>query len=106
MWERPDDSDQRDLAVMFNAATVLTLLIGVICLYIGLMAIGLVADRVLIDDQVMRSATGKPATLGQHLSVVWLVASFATVAGAVGTGFESDEAVRKAAYGYRQRERH
>ena len=106
MWERPDDEDQRELTAMFNAATALTLLIGVVCLYIGLMVIGLVADRVLIEDEVMRSATGRPATLGQHMSVVWLVASIATVAGAVGTGFESDEAVRQAAYGYRQRERH
>ena len=38
-------------------ATVVTLLIGVM-IYIGLMAIGFVVDRVIIDDQVMRSATG------------------------------------------------
>jgi hypothetical protein len=105
MWERPYDEDQRDLAAMFNAATVLTLLIGVLLLYTGLLAIGFVADRVVLDNAVMSSTTGEPATLGQHLSVVWLAASIATVAGAVGTGFESDDAVRQAAYGYRQRER-
>jgi hypothetical protein len=67
--------------------------------------IGFVGDRVVVDDAVMRSVAGVPATLGLHLKVVWLVASIATVAGAVGTGFESDDAVRQAAYGYRQRER-
>jgi hypothetical protein len=105
MWERPDGEDQRDLAVMFNAATALTLLIGVLLLYVGLLAIGFVGDRLVVDNGVMSSATGEPSTLGQHLRVVWLVASIATVAGAVGTGFESDDAVRQAAYGYRHRER-
>ena len=105
MWERPDDEHQRDLAVLFNVATVSTLLIGVVLLYVGLLVIGFAVDRVVVDSTVMASATGSEATLGQHLRVVWLVASFATVAGAVGTGFESDDAVRLAAYGHRQRER-
>jgi hypothetical protein len=105
MWERPDDEHQRDLAVLFNVATVSTLLIGVVLLYVGLLVIGLAVDRVVVDSTVMASATGAEATFGQHLRVVWLVASFATVAGAVGTGFESDDAVRLAAYGHRQRER-
>jgi hypothetical protein len=105
MWERPEDEDERDLVVLFNVATMATVLIGVVLLYPGLLAIGFLADRVVVDSAVMSSATGSPATLGQHLRVVWLVASFATVAGAVGTGFESDEAVRLAAYGQRQRDR-
>lgn len=105
MWERHRDEDDQDLAVLFNVATVVTVLIGVVLLYPGLLAIGFLADRVVVDSDVMSSATGSPATLGQHLRVVWLVASFATVAGAVGTGFESDEAVRLAAYGQRQRAR-
>lgn len=105
MWERPDDKGEQDLAGLFNVATVVTLLIGVLLLYVGLLVIGFVGDRIVVDDAVMRSATGSPATLGQHISVVWLVAAIATVAGAVGTGFESDDAVRQAAYGFRQRER-
>jgi hypothetical protein len=105
MWERPDDEVQRDLTALFNGATALTLLIGVIFLFVGLLVIGFVADLVLIDTAVLTAKTGGRATLGDHLRVVWLGATIATVAGAVGTGFESDEAVRQAAYGYRQHER-
>ena len=105
MWERPDDEDQREPAGLFNAATVVTLLIGVMLLYVGLLAIGFVGDRIVVDEDVLSMSTGGPATLGEHLRIVWLAASIATVAGAVGTGFESDDAVRQAAYGYRHRER-
>jgi hypothetical protein len=105
MWERRDDDDERELVALFNAATVLTLLIGVLLLYAGLLAIGFVADRVIVDGDVMRSITGRPSLLAQHIRLVWLAATIATVAGAVGTGFESDDAVRQAAYGYRQHER-
>jgi hypothetical protein len=105
MWERPEDEDQREFAALFNVATVVTLLIGVMLLYVGLLVIGFVGDRIVVDNGVLSASTGGPATLGDHLRIVWLAASIATVAGAVGTGFESDDAVRQAAYGYRQRQR-
>lgn len=105
MWERPETSREREVVRLFNAATVVTLVIGVVFLYAGLLAIGFAADRVLLDSGIMSTVTNHPATYADHLAVVWLSASVATVAGAVGTGFESDEAVRQAAYGYRQRER-
>lgn len=105
MWERPTEPSERERAAQFNAATVTTLLIGVLFLYAGLVAVGLLADRVVLVDGVMESETSEKVTLATHLAVVWLSSSIATVAGALGTGFESDEAVRQAAYGFRQRER-
>jgi hypothetical protein len=105
MWERPVEPSERKRAAQFNAATVATLVIGVLFLYSGLLVMGLVADRVLLDNGVIESATNKESTFAQHIAVVWLASSIATVAGAVGTGFESRDAVRQAAYGFRQRER-
>jgi hypothetical protein len=105
MWERPEDPEDRELAVLYNATTAITVAIGVGCLYGGLFVLGIVADRIFVEDGILRETLGRPVTWWDHLTVVWMASSMATVAGALGTGFQSDEAVRKAAYGFRQRER-
>jgi uncharacterized membrane protein len=101
LWERAVTPQARQQAVLFNVATLLTLLLGVTCLYVALFVLALAGAGLALDDSVLSNALGHPATFGDYVKVACLAASLATVAGALGAGLESDAAVREAAYGYR-----
>ena len=51
------------------------------------------------------AATGHDATVRDYLVLAWLVASAATVGGALGSGLESEESIRAATYSRREQER-
>lgn len=92
-------------AALFNTATVVSLGVGVAIMYAGLFLLVLVGARLVLADPVVGSALGHPPTLRTYVDLAWLVTSVSTVAGALGSGFESEQSVREAAYGYRQRQR-
>jgi hypothetical protein len=102
LWTQPGHSK---LARLYNVSTVLTLLIGVLCMYVGVFAVVLAASTFTMDPGYFQSEIGRPLRVGDYLTVTWLASSLAIVAGALGSGFESEEAVREAAYSYRERER-
>ena len=54
---------------------------------------------------VMGDSLGTSLGYGDLLVLTWFVASAATLGGALGTGLESDEAIRAAAYSKREEER-
>ncbi len=49
----------------------------------------------------MEKTLGHSVGLGSYLTIAWVAASLATVAGALGSGVETDDSVREALYGYR-----
>jgi len=59
----------------------------------------------LVDSAVLGRTLGHPASWGDYLDVSWFIASLATVGGALGSGAEDADTVRRAAYGARQRAR-
>ena len=102
LWDRADDRDARAKAVLYNAATAITIVIGVTCMYVLLYLAGLLAALALIDPGYFSSELHQPASFGAYLKLVWLASSVGIVAGALGSSLESEEAVRDATYGRRE----
>jgi hypothetical protein len=105
LWERPEDAQTKQLARLYNTATAVTLLLGVICFYFALLALLTVVSVVVYDPQVLHTTLRHDPTWADRLGIVWLAGSAAMIGGALGSGLEHDDVVRQAAYGERQRRR-
>src|SRR3954471_8151763 len=101
LWERGGDGLRREQAVLFNAATTITVVLGLLVLYAALFAIALAGAWVMLANGPLAKTLGHPPHPSDYLRLAWLVSSLSMVGGALGGGLESDETVRQAAYGYR-----
>ncbi|MFJ3222903.1 hypothetical protein ACIPJS_05995 [Streptomyces sp. NPDC086783] len=107
LWHRTTEAspEARKRAALYNASTVLTVGIGVLTCYVGLMVINLVWALFILNEQVFASMTRNPLHATEYWTLAWFVASVATAGGALGSGLESDEAIRAAAYSKREQDR-
>lgn len=107
LWHRSTDAspEERKRTSLYNASTVMTVGIGVLVCYGGLIVINLVWALFILNDRVFASMTRSPLHAAEYWTLSWFVASIATVGGALGSGFESDEAIRAAAFSKREQER-
>jgi hypothetical protein len=105
LWERLPSGAARgspagQQVILFNMVTVLTVVIGVLALYLALLVLALGGVLLLVPEAGLSDALGRPGGTGDFLAIAWLASSVATIGGALGAGLESDESVREAAYGY------
>jgi hypothetical protein len=105
LWERSPAPHARERVVLFNLATVLTIALGVLTLYLALLAINVLAGALLLAPSVLRAELGHPVGVRDYVELAWLVTSVATLGGALGAALENHRAVRAAAYGRRLDER-
>jgi hypothetical protein len=98
LWERTDAPGVRKQVLLFNIATVVTVVIGVSVLYAALYLLALVAAFWFVVPQVFTSAVGHPASLRDYFELAWLTCSLAMIGGALGAALETEDAVRHAAY--------
>ena len=100
LWEKASGDTPRELARLFNLGTVLTLGLAAGVSYLVLFAGTATAAALLIDSSVLSQNLGRPVGPADYAVLVWIIASLATVGGAIGSGLEDEENVRAAAYGY------
>jgi hypothetical protein len=101
LWERPQHSESPGLTKRVNAATALTLFLGLVLGYVVLCLVVLAAMAVAVPEAYMAQSLGHRAGFEDYVAASWLASSLATVAGAIGSGLESDEDVRRTITRYR-----
>src|SRR3954447_4537541 len=94
LWERPGGGRPAKERRLYNAATLLTVAIAVAWGYLVLFVVLLAVCGLLIDSGLLHSIINQPADLGRYVTLAWLGASIATVAGGLGSGLESLDEVR------------
>src|ERR671916_1041198 len=105
LWERPSAGDDPASAKRVNAATVLTLGLGLLLGYVVLYLLVLAAMGLAIPRAFSAQSIGHAAETADYIAAAWFATSLATVAGALGSGLESDDEVRETVSRYRPRPR-
>ena len=105
LWEKPQKKRDRDNVILYNTSTVATLFIGVACMYVILYVVTVIAAFVVIDSNYLSSQLRHSGGFTNYATIVWLASSVGIVAGALGSTFETEEAVRKATYSQRELQR-
>ncbi|MEQ3549505.1 hypothetical protein WIS52_03390 [Pseudonocardia nematodicida] len=105
LWESRRSRSLREEAWLSNASTVLTVGCGVLMMYALLFVIALGASAVVIPPDYLGTNLMRGAGVDDYLMIALLSTSMGTVAGALGSGFADDGAVRQAAYSRREQER-
>lgn len=105
LWNRVRGADRPRRPLRDNVSTAVTVGLGVALMYAvlwaGLFCVGLV----VIEAGYLDSQLGHPVTLLDYGHLSWLAASLGTLAGALGSSFDSDADIRQATYSRRVHER-
>ncbi|MDI3330050.1 MAG: hypothetical protein QJR09_04855 [Micrococcus sp.] len=105
LWARRSDWSTRRWAAMDNLVTVITVAVAALMIYAGLFLLLFVAAVVVVPPDYLSEALGEPAGIQHYLKLSWLAASLGLIAGAIGSSFDDDEAIRNATYSRREAER-
>jgi len=101
LWEQPAESDDPAAMKRVNVATFLTLALGVLSGFVVLYLLVLAAMVLAVPDSFAAQSVGHGVGSEEYIAAAWFATSLATVAGALGSGLESDDEVRETVSRYR-----
>ena len=96
--ERAPNRRARRAVLLHNAAVWISVAIGVVTLYLGLVSADLAVTAVVLPGRLLDETVGHPVGLDTVLRVGSLVGAVALVGSAFGAGLEADEDVHTATY--------
>lgn len=105
LWDQPKQETLVRTVLLYNLSTILTLVLTILALYLILVVGIFLSGLVVIDPSFMADLLGKPVDLMNYLDIAWLSAAFGIVAGALGSGFDSETDVRRLTHAQRERSR-
>ncbi|WP_156686616.1 hypothetical protein [Mycobacterium sp. Marseille-P9652] len=106
LWvSRDQEVADRLQLFLFNASTVITFIVGLSVAFVGLLVLNFLVSLLVLSDNVLARHFGSSPSLFEYFKLCWMATVGASVVGALGTGFESEEDIRQAAYGRREAER-
>jgi len=108
LWEKPTEKNKKRWRDLYNWTTITTLGAIIMINYVMLFIIFLAALAVFVPPSLFEAWTGleDDPTPKYYFSLVWLITSLGTLAGAIGTGIEDEEKIRDITYSYRQKHRY
>ncbi|OLT24169.1 hypothetical protein BJF82_07590 [Kytococcus sp. CUA-901] len=105
LWDSPRGGRPPGLVLLYNLSTGVTLTLAVVALYALLVLVILAASLIVIAPGFMGDVLGYPADFANYLKIAWFAAAMGVVAGALGTSFDDETAVRSLTHGQRERQR-
>lgn len=105
LWNRGRDRESAWRHVLDNISTIITVGVSTLLLYVALFVVMLIMSLVVVEAGYMEAQVGHPTTFREYVHLAWLAASLGVMAGALGSSFDSDDAVREATYSQRFHER-
>ncbi|MFC7375081.1 hypothetical protein ACFQS2_10975 [Brachybacterium sp. GCM10030267] len=105
LWNREPQQSDIWQTRLDNISTIITVGVSVVLMYLILFAVMLALSLALIDAGYLRGELMHPIGLGDYIDLAWLTASLGTLAGALGSNFDNEDAVRLATYSQRYHER-
>lgn len=92
-------------ASLDNAATVVTVSVNTVLIYLAAILLMLVLTFVVVPDSYMATQLGRDVTWHAYGAIAWFTASLGTMGGALGSNFDKEVQIQSATYSLRDYKR-